>query len=179
MSADFDPTAAEPEPRTAVPLSVEKVLIAAVMGAMALITFANVVVRYLSNVSLAFTEEYSIALMVVVALLGTGLATAAGRQIRIGYFVDSLAPPLRRAFELLALALLLLMFGILLVWGGLMTWDEYRFEIMSGGLENPQWLYSIWLPVLSLAVMARAIGRMVRVARGEHEPAAPLPETGA
>ena len=100
MSADFAPTAAEPDPRTAVPLSVEKVLIAAVMGAMALITFANVVVRYLSNVSLAFTEEYSIALMVVVALLGTGLATAAGRQIRIGYFVDRLRPPLRRAFEL-------------------------------------------------------------------------------
>ena len=170
MSVEFDPTAPQAEPRTAVPLSVEKVLIAGVMGAMALITFANVVVRYLSNVSLAFTEEYSIALMVVLALLGTGLATAAGRQIRIGYFVDTLAPPLRRAFELLALGLLVLMFGILLVWGGLMTWDEYRFEIMSGGLENPQWLYSIWLPVLSLAVMARAVGRMVRVIRGEHEP---------
>jgi TRAP-type C4-dicarboxylate transport system permease small subunit len=167
MSADFDPGAAPPDPRTAVPLTVEKVLMAGVMGAMALITFANVVVRYLSNVSLAFTEEYSIALMVVVALLGTGIATAAGRQIRIGYFVDGLAPRGRRGFELLALALLLGMFGILAVWGGLMTWDEYRFEIMSGGLENPQWLYSIWLPLLSLAVMARAVGRMIRVARGD------------
>ena len=167
MSIEFDPTAPQPEPRTAVPLTLEKVLIALVMGAMALITFANVAVRYFSNASLAFTEEYSIALMVVVALLGTGIATAAGRQIRIGYFVDGLRPPLRRGFELLALLLLLGMFGILAVWGGLMTWDEYRFEIMSGGLENPQWLYSIWLPLLSLAVMARAVGRMIRVWRGE------------
>lgn len=167
MSVEFDPTAPQEDPRTAVPLSVEKVLIALVMGAMALITFGNVVVRYFTSISLAFTEEYSIALMVVLALLGTGLATAAGRQIRIGYFADRGSARVRRGFELLSLALLLLMFGILAVWGGLMTWDEYRFEIMSGGLENPQWWYSIWLPLLSVAVMARALGRMVRVWRGE------------
>ncbi len=167
MTAEFDPGAAPPDPAVRVPLSVEKVLIAAAMGAMALITFANVVVRYLSNVSLAFTEEYSVALMVVVALLGTGLATAAGRHIRIGYFVDSRRPAVRRGFELGGLVLVLLMFGILLVWGSAMAWDEYRYEIMSSGLGLPQWWYSIWLPILSLAVMARAVGRMLRLARGE------------
>jgi TRAP-type C4-dicarboxylate transport system permease small subunit len=167
VTAELDPGALPPDPAVRVPLSVEKVLIAAAMAAMALITFANVVVRYLSNISLAFTEEYSVALMVIIALLGTGLATATGRHIRIGYFVDSRSPAVRRGFELGALALVLLMFGILLVWGAEMAFDEYRYEIMSSGLGLPQWWYSIWLPLLSLAVMVRALGRMVRLARGE------------
>ncbi len=76
-----DPFAPPPDPRTRVPLSVEKVLIAAAMATMALITAGNVVSRYVTNISLAFTEEYSVMLMVVVALLGTALATAAGRHV--------------------------------------------------------------------------------------------------
>lgn len=166
MTAELDPGALGPDPPTRVPLAVEKVLIAAAMAAMALITAANVVTRYLSNVSLAFTEEYSVALMVVVALLGTGLATASGRHIRIGYFVDA-RPVLRRRAEIVALLLSVLMFGIIAWWGGSLVWDEYRFEILSSGLGHPQWWYTIWLPLLSLAVIGRAAGRAVRLFRGQ------------
>ena len=166
MAADFDPTAPAPEPRTRIPLTLERVLLAGCMAAMALITFANVVTRYLSNISLAFTEEYSVALMVGVALVGTALATAMDRHIRIGFFVDKLPPRGRRAAEIIAMALLLLCFGLIAYYGAWMTWDEYDFEALSAGLGHPQWLYTVWLPVLSVLVMARALGRMVRLARG-------------
>ena len=62
------------------------------MAALCLITLGNVVTRYLTNVSFAFTEEYSIALMVVVTMLGTSIATAADRQIRITWFASLPAP---------------------------------------------------------------------------------------
>jgi TRAP-type transport system small permease protein len=166
MTAELDPTAAPPDPPTRVPLSVERVLIAAAMAAMALITAANVVTRYLTSISLAFTEEFSVALMVIVALLGTSLAMAAGRHIRIGYFADLLPPRAWRWAEIAALALAVLMFGILVVWGASLTWDEYQFEIMSAGLDLPQWWYTGWMPLLSGAVILRALGRMVRLARG-------------
>ncbi len=104
MSAEPDPTDPVPDPPTRVPLALEKVLVAAAMAAMAIITFANVTTRYLTDVSLAFTEEYSVALMVVVALLGTSLATAAGRHVRIGTLVDGLPPPARRGAEVAALS---------------------------------------------------------------------------
>jgi len=166
LSAELDPTDAPPDPPTRVPLLLEKVLVAAAMAAMALITFANVATRYLTDVSLAFTEEYSVALMVVVALLGTSLATAAGRHVRIGTLVDGLAPPARRGAEMAALALAVLCFGILAGWGALLAWDEYQYEVLSSGLGNPQWLYTATLPVLSVAVVLRALGRVVRLLRG-------------
>lgn len=167
MAADFDPTAAPPDPRTRIPLTLERVLLAAAMGAMALITVANVVTRYLSNISLAFTEEYSVALMVCVAMIGTALATAAGRHIRIGYFADKLNPGRRRVAEIMGLGLLIICFGLILWYGTRMVWDEYDFEVLSPGLGHPQWLYTIWLPVLALLVIGRAAGRIIRLARGE------------
>jgi TRAP-type transport system small permease protein len=166
MTAELDPTAAPPDPPTRVPLSVERVLIAAAMAAMALITAANVATRYLTSISLAFTEEFSVALMVIVALLGTSLAMAAGRHIRIGYFVDLLPPRAWRRAEIASLVLVVLMFGILAVWGASLTWDEYQFEIMSAGLDLPQWWYTGWMPLLSGAVILRALGRILRLARG-------------
>ncbi|WP_421993903.1 TRAP transporter small permease [Roseococcus sp.] len=167
MAADFDPTAAPPDPRTRIPLTLERVLLAAAMGTMALITAGNVVTRYLTNISFSFTEEYSVALMVAVAMIGTALATACGRHIRIGYFVDKLSPRGRRIADIIGSALLILCFALIAWYGARMVWDEYDFEVLSPGLGHPQWLYSVWLPVLALLVIGRAAGRILRLARGE------------
>lgn len=167
MSAELDPGATLPDPHTRVPLTFERILLAAAMGAMALITAANVLTRYLTNVSLAITEEYSVVLMVVVAMLGSALAIACGRHIRIGYFMDMLSAAGRRRAELLALALSIVCFGLLAVFGAFLAWDEYRFEVLSNGLANPQWIYTGVMPLLALLVIGRAAGRLVRLLRGE------------
>ncbi|MBY0336914.1 MAG: TRAP transporter small permease [Acetobacteraceae bacterium] len=166
MAAEFDPTAPQEDPPTRVPLALEKALLAACMAAIALITFANVVTRYTTNISLAFTEEYSVALMVAVAFLGTALATAAGRHIRIGYFVDGRRPAVRRGFEVFALLLVILCFGLIAWKGGWLVWDEYDFEVLSPGLGHPQWLYTVWMPLLCLLIIGRAAGRLIRFLRG-------------
>lgn len=167
MAADLDPSAERKNPKTLVPLKVEEVLVAAAMAAMALITAANVATRYLTDISLAFTEEYSVVLMVLVALLGTAVATASGRHIRIGYFVDLLPKGGQRAAELVSMALTVVCFGILVWYGYRLAYDEYRFEVLSNGLGNPNWWYTGWLPLLSIVVVGRAVGRFIRVARGE------------
>ncbi|WP_237213640.1 TRAP transporter small permease [Falsiroseomonas oryziterrae] len=167
MSADLDPTATRANPRTRIPLKVEEVLVAAAMAGIALITAANVATRYLTNISLAFTEEYSVVLMVIVALLGTAIATASGRHIRIGYFVELLSPRGQRAVEMAGTALTVLCFGILVWYGYRLAYDEYRFEVLSNGLGNPNWWYTGWLPLLSAIVVLRALGRLIRLARGQ------------
>lgn len=167
MAAEPDPTVSRVNPPTRIPLRVEEVLIALAMGAMVVITSANVVTRYLTNVSLAFTEEYSVALMVIVALLGTALATASGRHIRIGVLVDNRSPPVRRGAEMAAMLLTMACFGILVWYGARLAYDEYDFEVLSPGLGHPNWIYTGWLPLLSLVVVLRAAGRFIRLMRGQ------------
>ena len=108
MAAEFDPLAQQVKPRTLFPLKFEEVLIAAGMAAIALITAANVVVRYLTNISFAFTEEYSVVLMVLVTILGTSLAMSGGRHIRIEYFTYLLSRRGRQIAEIIAMALVIL-----------------------------------------------------------------------
>jgi TRAP-type C4-dicarboxylate transport system permease small subunit len=167
MSAELDPTAERGAPKTRVPLKVEQVLLACAMAAMALITAANVASRYLTNISLAITEEYSVVLMVVVALIGTSLATATGRHIRIGYFTDLFPRRGQRIAEMAAMALTVVCFGILVWYGWKLAYDEYRFEVLSNGLGNPNWWYTGWLPLLSAVVVLRAVGRFIRLSRGQ------------
>ena len=131
-------------------------LAALVLGAICVITIANVVVRYFTNYSFAATEEISVALMVALALLGSATAVARRRHIAITNLVDHLPPGLKRFADLIAELATLVMFGLLVWLGGRLAWDEYRFEVTSPSLGWPQWLYTVWLPVLAAIVAVRA-----------------------
>ncbi|MCR0985403.1 TRAP transporter small permease [Roseomonas populi] len=148
-----------------VPITLEGALAAAAMAVLAVITMANVAMRYLTDVSIAFTEEYSVAIMVVMTFLGSAAAFGADRHIRVTYFTEKLPIRTARMVEILVLLCGLFVFGSLAWFGAFYTWDEYRFEVLSPGLGVPQWLYTGWMPLMSLVICARLIGRMIRVAR--------------
>lgn len=157
------------DPDTRIPLTVERVLLAVSMGAMALIGFANVLTRYLTDISLAFTEEYSVLLMVVMTLVGTSYAFTAGRHIRVEYLIGLFPAGVQRWAELIGLVLAVGMFVVLIVYGVEMTWDSYRFRVSSPGLGNPEWIYLSVVPIFCALALVRILGRIVRVFRDERE----------
>ncbi|MEN6483316.1 MAG: TRAP transporter small permease, partial [Syntrophobacteraceae bacterium] len=136
--------------------------------ALALITFANVLVRYLTDFSFAFTEEFSIFLMVVMTLLGSSSLMAKNGHLNITFFVDRLPVSARRWVRAVAMGLAGLTFLILAVLGTLMAWDEYRYEVTSPGLGIPTWIYTVWLPILSLAIAGRCAGAIARMWKGKN-----------
>ena len=69
--ADARPAPLRPAPAVAqprVPLAIEDWLTVVIMALLALITFANVLVRYFTSASFAWTEEVSVFLMIVLAM---------------------------------------------------------------------------------------------------------------
>lgn len=153
------------EPAPAVPVKIERFCAALAMALICAITFANVVARYFTNFSFAFTEEFSIFLMVLMTLFGSGAAFAADRHIRMTFVLDRLARPTARRIECATLGLAAIMFAVLVWYGARLTWDDWRFDTTSPGLGVPQWIYTIWLPGLSAAIALRICGRIVRLAR--------------
>ena len=154
-------------------LGLEDWLTVIVMGALALITFANVLVRYFTNSSFAWTEEISVFLMIVLAMVGGSAAVARDRHIRIEYFSES--GPARRRQRLAQLGALMvaLLFATMAVLSVRVVWDDYRFEETSPGIGVPQWWYSVWLPVFSTLIAARALGHGLRSwRRARQEPGA-------
>lgn len=143
----------------------ERFLGAAAMALICLITLGNVVVRYLTNISFAFTEEISVFLLVFLTFIGSAKAFLDGNQIAVTYFVDKLTWTWKRRWVLFGLAMSALMIGLLLAFGTRMAWDDYDLDVTSPGLGWPQWLYTVWLPLLSLLVIARIAQGFVHVWR--------------
>lgn len=134
---------------------------AIVMALLAAITFANVIARYFTDQSFAWTEEISISLMVVVTMVATGAAVARDRHIRIELFCASGSARRRRALALLSSAATVLAFLCLAGLGTRLAYDDFRYDVTSPGIGVAQWWYTVWLPVLSLAVAARAMQRLI------------------
>lgn len=154
-----------PEDRPRVPVRAEEALAAIAMALICLITFANVVVRYTTNVSFAFTEEISVFLMVVLTLFGTAAAFATNRHIRMQFLTGRMSPAPALAAEILVMALSAALFAMLAWYGTRLFADDWKFDTTSPGIGVPQWIYTVWLPVVAALIAARILGRMVRLWR--------------
>lgn len=126
------------------------------MAALCFITLANVLIRYFTDESIAWTEEISGVLMFVMTLLAASSAFARERHIRIETLADGGSAERRRRLARFAAGAVMVMFLILAVLGMRMAWDEFRYEESSPGIGLPKWWYSIWLPILALVIAARA-----------------------
>jgi TRAP-type transport system small permease protein len=136
---------------------VERFLGAAVMALLCVITLANVFVRYFTDFSFAFTEEVSVALMVVMTFIASARAFFDGNQIAVTWFTGFFSPRVRRALVGASLFASIVMFALLTWLGGRMAWDDFRFEVTSPGIGIAQWLYTVWLPILSLLLVVRLV----------------------
>ncbi len=156
MSKESSSTSAEPE-APAPRLSIEQLLSGIAMGLILLITFGNVLARYFTSRSFAATEEFSIALLIILAFVGSSAAFAFGRHIQVRFFVDRLPSRWRRALDRLSFAVTAALFLFIAWYAALLTWDQYRFEETSPALGVPQWWYTVWMPVLAVALVLRLV----------------------
>lgn len=105
-------------------------VLVAVMAAMAVLVFANVVSRYALNYSLIWVEELTRYLMVWVGFLGAGLVLRLGAHIAIDAFQDMLPVRAARALRTGIVVLLAITFAA-------MTWLGIRYAAFAWDQETP------------------------------------------
>jgi TRAP-type C4-dicarboxylate transport system permease small subunit len=157
------PEAADPPVK--VPLKVEDWISVLIMAALAIITFANVLIRYLTDSSFAWTEEISVFLLIVLTMTAGATAFVRNQHIRIELFADGGTPARRRTLALVSYSLVLAFFVLLTILSARMALDEYNWGDTSPAIGVPTWWYSIWMPVLSFAITLRIAGMLRRLLR--------------
>lgn len=132
-------------------VTVNRWLLIALLAAMVVIVFANVVMRYVLGTSVIWSEEVARHLMIWLTFLGSGLALRTGAQIGIESLQDALPQSAARALRaLLAVAMLLLF--VLLAWYGVDYALRTRFQISAALNISMMYVY-IGMPV-GCALMA-------------------------
>ncbi len=132
----------------------ERVLATLALVIISLISLANVVVRYFTDASFAFTEEFSVFLLVILTFAGASVAIRSNRHIRIG-LIERLFPQLRTPLIVVQWIASMLVLGLVIWFGGQFALEEYQWDSESPGLGLPNWWYVIWLPLLGLAMAVR------------------------
>ncbi|MDW5377869.1 TRAP transporter small permease [Halomonas sp. HP20-15] len=145
----------------------ERLLASLGLMIIALISLANVVVRYVTDASFAFTEEFSVFLLVVVTFAGAAVAVRRNGHIRISLVERALPPGPRRALILFQGLAGLAVLGLIVGYGAQLAWQEYHWQSLSPGLGVPQWWYLVWLPLLALAMLVRLVQQTRDRLRGE------------
>ncbi|WP_324692470.1 TRAP transporter small permease [Cobetia sp. D5] len=139
----------------------ESWLAALALGLIGIISLANVVVRYATDASFAFTEEFSVFLLVLLTLAGASVAIRRQAHIRIALLEDVLPLPLWRLVVVLQTLAVLVVLGLVVWFGGTFALEEYQWDSLSPGLGLPNWWYVIWLPILALAMAWRQLQQCV------------------
>ncbi len=173
MSAPTSPSPTSPSPAqpaparstVKIPLILEDVVSVAAMALLALITFANVIVRYLTSRSFAWTEEFSIFLLVVVTMAAGSTAFVRSQHIRIEFLADAGSNVRQRLLARISTLCSLLFFLALTILSARMVYDEYTWGDTSPAIGVPTWWYSIWVPILATGITLRLAGMLHRLMR--------------
>ncbi|WP_322995839.1 TRAP transporter small permease [Castellaniella sp.] len=153
------------DPPVRVSLRFEDWLTVLSLALLACITLGNVIVRYLTSESFAWTEEISVFLLVVLTLSAGSSAFVRRLHIRIELLADKGPSDRQRRFALASDAICLLFFIVLTVLLGRMALDEFNWGDTSPAIGVPTWWYSMWLPVLSGVITLRLLGMLHRTWR--------------
>lgn len=137
----------------------EELLGSFLLAVMVIIAFLNVVVRYCTSFSFAWSEEMTVNFFVWVTLLGTSRAFRDGSHLAMNIVYDSLPRKGRMCCYLFSCLLCLIFFGALVYTGSLEVIDEYDLESISESLAIPVWWYTIATPLFSALIIVRMLQR--------------------
>lgn len=145
----------------------EKIICSVLFLAMTFLGFANVVVRYGTNYSLAVTEELLTNGFLLLTVFGAAVAARRGDHLAVTLVHDMLPPVLQRVVFLISLLLSL----ALLAMSAWFSWQSVINMIDSGirsyGLGLPAWYYQIGVPFGFALVLIRYLQHAIDVMRGD------------
>ena len=115
----------------------EENLLALLLGLMTLVTFANVVARYVFNSNILWALELTVYLFAWMVLLGASYAVKVGAHLGVDVIINAVSPRLRRMLGLISVTVCLA-FAFLLLKG---SWDYWANFANLPGTEGR------WLPL--------------------------------
>lgn len=122
-----------------------------------IVTFVNVLSRYIFKASLAFSEEITINFLVVLTMMGAVVGIRLGAHLGFTYLVENAKGRVRRILLITGTVLIVVFLAVLLIWGGEMTIAQAIRGRATPSLGIPQWLFTLSIPLAGLLGILRSI----------------------
>jgi C4-dicarboxylate transporter, DctQ subunit len=145
----------------------EEGFIALLFAGMTLVTFTQVVARYVFNTGAVWALELTVYLFAWLVLFGMSYGVKVHAHLGVDAFVKLFPGTVQRIFGLIVVAAGLLYGGILLLGSWDYVWKLFRIGIESEDLPIPQWVPMAILPIGVALLMFRFAQAGWLIWRGE------------
>lgn len=147
--------------------NIEEYLSAACLAVMTLLTFANIVARYVFAASFSFSEEITTYLFVLLSLMGAAIAAKRGAHLGFTLISDMVAPSVRRAMKVVGYLFATAFCALLCYYGLLMAASQYSRRQITAGMQWPEWIFGAFVPFGALFVTIRFLQLLVAALKGK------------
>lgn len=146
---------------------VEEGLIALLLAAMTLLTFTQVVLRYVFNTGFVWALEATGYMFVWLVLFGISYAVRVHAHIGIDVVVKALPGAARRIVGLIAIGLCVL-YAAIMVYGSFVYFNLLlRRGTLAEDIHLPRWVFVVILPLAFLLFGLRLLQQALAILRGE------------
>lgn len=122
---------------------------------MTALVFGNVLSRYIFHSSMAFSEEITTYLFILLSMMGTAIAAKRRAHLGLSIITDAASPKTRRALNVLGYSIATLFSAALLYYGVLMVFNQYRLGMVTPAMQWPEWIYATFVPFGAVFVTIR------------------------
>ena len=151
----------------------EKYVCVFTFSVMLLLTFVNVISRFMLHMSLSFSEEIVTSLFVLASLAGTSVAIRDGSHLGLDYITSFLSGTLQLILHYIANILGIIMCSIILYYGIYMVIGEYTSNQLSATMQWPEWIYGMSVPFGAALLIFRYCYAIYQLVRGQDGTEAP------
>lgn len=124
---------------------------------MTILTCVNVFARYVFLSSMPFVEELTPMGLVILSIMGAAIAAQKGAHLGLTVITDRLSPKYKKYCALLAHTLGFI-FGLIVLYYGIETVNvEYVLEFVTSGMQWPEWIFGITIPLGGFFLAVRYI----------------------
>lgn len=121
---------------------IEETLIAVILGLMTVVTFANVIARYVFNSNILWALETTVFLFAWLVLIGASYCVKVRAHLGVDVVLHMVSPAVRRILAIISVAACLA-FSILLLIGSWNYWAPFAALPMLDGTLNDQAWYEV------------------------------------
>ena len=127
---------------------IEETAIAVLLGLMTIVTFANVIARYVFNTNILWALETTVFLFAWLVLIGASYCVKTHAHIGVDAVLNMVSPGMRRILVMLSVAACVA-FSILLLIGSWNYWAPFAaLPMLDGTLKDQAWYEVNDIPML-------------------------------
>ncbi len=143
---------------------IEKVVAGISVSVMAVLVFINVVARYIFNNSLAFSDEISTYLFVLMSFMGTAVAARRGAHLGLSIVTDKVSPKTKMYINICTYIISAVFCILIFIFGVQMVISQYTLGQETAAMQWPEWIYGSFVPIgaaFSAAAFLQSIPKII------------------